>query len=97
MDPNKLTMKSQAALEGARQQAIARNHQTLATSGHHPAFGARPLRRPIQREIQDPLAMRLLSGDVQGGDRVAVDADDGALMFRTASQEGRPAVPILGR
>jgi ATP-dependent Clp protease ATP-binding subunit ClpB len=57
----------------------------LATAGHDPAFGARPLRRLIQREIQDPLAMRLLSGEVQEGDRIVVDAEDEALVFRTGS------------
>jgi ATP-dependent Clp protease ATP-binding subunit ClpB len=57
----------------------------LATAGYDPAFGARPLRRLIQREIQDPLAMRLLSGEVQEGDRIVVDAEDEALVFRTGS------------
>jgi ATP-dependent Clp protease ATP-binding subunit ClpB len=57
----------------------------LATAGHDVAFGARPLRRLIQREIQDPLAMRLLSGEVQEGDRIVVDTEDGALVFRAGS------------
>jgi ATP-dependent Clp protease ATP-binding subunit ClpB len=59
---------------------VARDH--LATAGFDPAFGARPLKRLIQREIQDPLAMRLLSGEVVDGDRVIVDAEDDALRFR---------------
>jgi ATP-dependent Clp protease ATP-binding subunit ClpB len=61
----------------------ARDH--LATVGDDPAFGARPLRRLIQREIQDPLAMRLLSGEVHEGDGIVVDAKDEELVFRTAS------------
>ena len=54
----------------------------LATVGHDAAFGARPLRRLIQREIQDPLAMRLLSGEIHEGDRIVVDVEDEALVFR---------------
>jgi ATP-dependent Clp protease ATP-binding subunit ClpB len=58
----------------------ARDHLTEA--GYDPVFGARPLRRLIQRELQDPLAMKLLSGEITGGDTVVVDAEDGALTLR---------------
>ena len=61
----------------------------LATRGYEPAFGARPLKRLIQREVQDPLAMRLLSGEVREGDTVVVDAHGDALVFRTT-----PAVAV---
>ena len=54
----------------------------LANAGYDPIYGARPLRRLIQHEIQDPLAMKLLSGDIAEGDRIVVDADGGALEFR---------------
>ena len=57
----------------------ARDH--LAEEGYVPAFGARPLKRLIQRELQDPLAMQLLAGEVRDGDTVTVDAADGALRF----------------
>jgi ATP-dependent Clp protease ATP-binding subunit ClpB len=53
----------------------------LANKGYDPAFGARPLKRLIQREIQDPLAMKLLSGDIKDGDTVEIDLSDGALAF----------------
>jgi ATP-dependent Clp protease ATP-binding subunit ClpB len=46
----------------------------LATEGYDPAFGARPLKRLIQRELQDPLAMKLLAGEVHDGDTLTVDA-----------------------
>jgi ATP-dependent Clp protease ATP-binding subunit ClpB len=58
----------------------ARDH--LATAGYDPTFGARPLKRLIQRELQDPLAMRLLSGEVREGDRVVVDVEGDGLSFR---------------
>jgi len=47
----------------------------LLTEGYDPAFGARPLRRTIQRLVQDPLAMKLLEGSVLPGEHVVVDAD----------------------
>jgi ATP-dependent Clp protease ATP-binding subunit ClpB len=55
----------------------------LATKGYEPAFGARPLKRLIQREIQDPLAIRLLSGEIRDGDVVTIDATANGLEFRT--------------
>jgi len=49
--------------------------QVLLREGYDPAYGARPLRRTIQRLIQDPLAMQILEGKVLPGDRVRVDRD----------------------
>jgi len=62
----------------------------LASKGYEPAFGARPLKRLIQREVQDPLAMKLLSGEIREGDTVVVDAEGDALAFRTTSPEAEP-------
>jgi ATP-dependent Clp protease ATP-binding subunit ClpB len=53
----------------------------LAEKGYDPEFGARPLKRLIQREVQDPLALKLLSGEIREGDAVEVDADAGGLSF----------------
>jgi ATP-dependent Clp protease ATP-binding subunit ClpB len=49
--------------------------ELLLREGYDPAFGARPLRRTIQRLIQDPLALRILEGGVLPGDQVRVDRD----------------------
>jgi ATP-dependent Clp protease ATP-binding subunit ClpB len=54
----------------------------LGREGHDPTFGARPLKRTIQRLIQDPLALRLLEGEFKEGDTVVVDAVGDALTFR---------------
>ena len=54
----------------------------LADKGYDPAFGARPLKRLIQREIQDPLALQLLSGEIRDGDTITVDAGEDGLIFR---------------
>jgi len=53
----------------------------MADEGYDPTYGARPLKRVIQREVQDPLALRLLQGEFHEGDRVRVDARDGNLTF----------------
>jgi ATP-dependent Clp protease ATP-binding subunit ClpB len=76
----------------ALRERLADRHLTLelteaardwvAEEGYDPAFGARPLKRLLQRAIQDPLAMRLLSGDIKDGDTVKVDVEDDGLVFR---------------
>jgi ATP-dependent Clp protease ATP-binding subunit ClpB len=51
----------------------------LAREGYDPAFGARPLKRALQREIIDPLALKLLSGEIKSGDTVFVNVHGGKL------------------
>ncbi len=53
----------------------------LVRSGYEPSFGARPLKRAIQRELETPLARKILAGEIRDGERVRVDARDGALNF----------------
>jgi ATP-dependent Clp protease ATP-binding subunit ClpB len=53
----------------------------LADVGYDPVYGARPLKRVIQREVQDPLALALLRGEFAEGDIVLVDARDGQMVF----------------
>ncbi|PKU26330.1 ATP-dependent chaperone ClpB [Telmatospirillum siberiense] len=54
--------------------------QWLADAGYDPAYGARPLKRVIQRALQNPLATQLLEGKIQDGQTVAVSADAGGLI-----------------
>jgi len=49
--------------------------ELLFTEGYDPNFGARPLKRAIQKLVQDPLALKILDGEVLHGDHVIVDAD----------------------
>ena len=56
--------------------------QHLAREGYDPAFGARPLRRVIQRLVEDPLALAVLEGVYREGDTIYVDVADGELTFR---------------
>ncbi len=53
----------------------------LADVGYSVEFGARPLKRAIQREVQDPLAIKLLSGEFSDGDKVRIELGDGELKF----------------
>ncbi len=53
----------------------------LADQGYDPVYGARPLKRTIQRELQDPLALKLLNGQFRDGDTVVVDQEGGRLVF----------------
>jgi len=58
---------------------------SLAKKGFDPVYGARPLKRTIQREIQDKLALKLLEGQFKEGDRIIIDADsEGELTFEHA-------------
>ncbi|HDZ90535.1 MAG: ATP-dependent chaperone ClpB [Deltaproteobacteria bacterium] len=58
-----------------------RAREFLANAGFDPVYGARPLKRAIQRHIQDPLAVKILEGSVKEGDNVMVDAVDGEVVF----------------
>jgi len=57
--------------------------EVLAERGFDPVYGARPLKRTIQKEIQNPLAMKILAGEFKEGDIVEVDADrEGRIVFK---------------
>jgi len=62
----------------------------LVSDGYDPMYGARPLKRTIQRRVLDPLAMRVLEGGFREGDRVTVDVGDGGLKFEKGT-------PVAGR
>jgi ATP-dependent Clp protease ATP-binding subunit ClpB len=59
----------------------------LADVGYDPSFGARPLKRAIQRELQDPLALKILSGEFKDGDVITVERGPEGLTFTTAVRE----------
>jgi len=64
--------------------------EQILTQGYDPAFGARPLKRAIQKLVQDPLALKILDGQVLHGDHVIVDADKkvGKLTFKVSKRIG---------
>jgi ATP-dependent Clp protease ATP-binding subunit ClpB len=55
--------------------------QLLANLGYDPSYGARPLRRVIQKQLTDRLALALLEGEIHSGEDVMVDARDGELVL----------------
>jgi ATP-dependent Clp protease ATP-binding subunit ClpB len=68
--------------------------ELLGNMGYDPTYGARPLKRVIQKRLVDPLARGLLKGDFAPGDHVRVDAEEGGLAFtrtRTETEAGEPA------
>jgi ATP-dependent Clp protease ATP-binding subunit ClpB len=58
----------------------------IVSEGYDPMYGARPLKRTIQRRVLDPLALRVLEGEFREGDRVLVDVGDNGLMFAKQHQ-----------
>ena len=66
----------------------------LATRGYDPAMGARPLRRTIQREIEDQLSEKILFGELHSGDIVVVDVEgEGDDARFTFAGNAKPRVP----
>ncbi len=70
----------------------------LAREGYDPVYGARPLRRAIQRELENPLARRILAGEFSDGQVVRIDAADGSLSFNgeVESRAPRPTTRAPG-
>jgi ATP-dependent Clp protease ATP-binding subunit ClpB len=58
--------------------------ELLGNLGYDPAYGARPLRRTVQKQLIDKLALRMLEGEFGDGDTVKVAAADGELVFQKA-------------
>jgi len=64
--------------------------ELIFTEGFDPNFGARPLKRAIQKFVQDPLALKILDGEVLHGDHIVVDAEGGKIAFRTSRTTREP-------
>lgn len=67
----------------------------LVREGYDPAFGARPLRRVVQRRVENELARRILEDELHDGDCVVVDFVDGEFRFRAERKEDSAEVPAL--
>jgi ATP-dependent Clp protease ATP-binding subunit ClpA len=75
-------LEAQLADRGLKLEVTAAAQQAIMNEGYDPAYGARPMRRAIQRLIQDPLALKLLAGEFLAGETIVVDLDtDGKLKF----------------
>ena len=62
--------------------------ELVVSEGYDPTFGARPLKRTIQRRVLDPLALRVLDGTFKDGDAISVDTGDGDIVFRRVQPKG---------
>jgi ATP-dependent Clp protease ATP-binding subunit ClpB len=69
---------------GIRIEVSDKAFDLLGNVGFDPVYGARPLKRAIQQQLENPLAQRILSGDFGSGDVIRVDADGGSLVFHKA-------------
>jgi ATP-dependent Clp protease ATP-binding subunit ClpB len=91
-------LENRLALRKITLDLDATARQWLADEGYDPVFGARPLKRVIQRHLQDPLAEMILSGDVMDGATVAVTSGPDGLMIGdrvSASRRERPAQAVV--
>jgi ATP-dependent Clp protease ATP-binding subunit ClpA len=73
--------------QGFRLEVTDSAKEYLAKKGYEPQFGARPLKRTIQREIHDPLAVKILAGEFHPGETILVDLDDDRLSITSALME----------
>jgi ATP-dependent Clp protease ATP-binding subunit ClpB len=85
-----IQLKRLEALLAARSISMeldARAQGELARRGYDPAWGARPLKRVIQKDVQDPLARLILEGRIKDGDTVRVSFDGNDFLFNGASDK----------
>ena len=68
----------------------------LAERGYDPQLGARPLRRAIQRLVEDPLSEKILWKEFHAGDTVVVDAENEEIVFRSVQGVEPPPVELAG-
>ncbi len=71
--------------QGYKLEVSQKAQEYLAEQGFDPDYGARPLKRTIQKELQDPLALAMLSGDFQEGDTIQVEVSGDGLKFTTVA------------
>jgi ATP-dependent Clp protease ATP-binding subunit ClpB len=83
---------SRLADKGYRLEVTEAAREYLAEAGYDPDFGARPLKRLIQRELQDPLALKILAGEIKEGELIRVDRGPVGLVFLAVMPEGEGAV-----
>src|SRR5437763_2415033 len=69
-------------------------HEFVIEKGYDPNYGARPMRRAVERYLEDPLAEEILRGNVKAGSKVQVTAKDGKLVFTSDVTEKKLAEPI---
>ncbi len=74
--------KTSNAPTSTKPDIFSKSKDWIARTGYDPVYGARPLKRLIQKDIENPLALKLLSGVFADGDRIGIDVKDDALEFK---------------
>jgi ATP-dependent Clp protease ATP-binding subunit ClpB len=85
-------LRDRLAARGLTLELTDEAKEVIAEAGWDPTYGARPLKRALQRLVENPLALRLLEGEFAEGDTVRVDARDGELVFEKAGTRAVAAV-----
>ena len=81
-------LRERLASQGLGLESTPAARHLLASTGFDPAYGARPLKRIIQREVENPLAEKLLEGMFPAGSTIVVDADGGEIVLRANGPDG---------
>ncbi len=79
-------LRARLASRGVELEITQAARDLLGREGYDPAYGARPLKRLVQRRLENPLAQRMLAGEIREGDRVVVDAEGDEVTFTTAER-----------
>jgi len=82
VDIQMVVLKERLAQKNINLKVTDKARAWLAEAGYDPQFGARPLKRVIQRQVQDVIALKLLQGEIKDGNHVAVDEKNGSLTIR---------------
>src|SRR5580658_8442183 len=86
-------VEAQMADRGLKLQVTEAAKEVVMADGYDPAYGARPMRRSIQRLIQDPLSLRLLAGEFLSGETVVVDKDGDTNKLKFEKQPAAELIP----
>jgi ATP-dependent Clp protease ATP-binding subunit ClpA len=85
-------VENQLADRGLTLHVTEAAKEVVMADGYDPEYGARPMRRSIQRLIQDPLSLRLLAGEFLSGDTVVVDKDGDSAKLKFEKQAASEVV-----
>src|SRR3546814_18671188 len=87
-------LERRLAERGIRIEVSDKAFDLLGNVGFDPVYGARPLKRAIQQQLENPLASKILAGEFGNGDTARVDAEGGNLVFEKAGFPGPGAGPL---
>jgi ATP-dependent Clp protease ATP-binding subunit ClpC len=89
-------VRSQLEVRGLNVELTKAAKYLVVEKGYDPLMGARPLRRALQRMVEDPLSERILNSELQAGDTVIVDVDNAELTFRVMARFEPPPAELAG-